>query len=147
MANRVDVTFYDTNAFNGQPPFFEITNDYYRSEFAILHPITQEPFINPRIYQVKMTYSTCVKIGASFKFETSDVELEPCNVNKFGKRYRDLFRKKKLEGLHCAKSGSNIIRGHRSYDVYSFWTVSFYPCVNTTRIIICVLQKRLSLLY
>ena len=132
MANRVDVTFYDTYAFNGQPPYMEITNDYYRSGFAILHPKTQEPFINPRIYNVTMTYSTGVKVGASFKFNTTNVELEPCSVNKFGKRYRNLFLKKKLEGLYCAKSGSNIIRGHRSYDVYSFWTISFYPCVNTT---------------
>ena len=74
MANKVDVTFYDIYAFNGQPPYMKINNEIFRSGFALLHPLTQEPYVNPSIYNVKMTYSTGVKVGAAFNFETSNVE-------------------------------------------------------------------------
>ena len=132
MANKVDVTFYDTYAFNGQPPYMKINNEIFRSGFALLHPLTQEPYVNPSIYNVKMTYSTGVKVGAAFIFDTSNVELEPCTVNKFGSRYQDLFLKKKISGLYCAKENEHLLQGHRAYDVYSFWKIEFFPCVNST---------------
>ena len=132
MANKVDVTFYDTYAFNGQPPYMKINNDIFRSGFALLHPLTQEPYINPSIYDIRMSYSTGVKVGAAFQFKTSNVELEMCTVDKFGSRYKDLFLKKKLDGLYCAKENEHLLQGHRAYDVYSFWKIVFFPCFNST---------------
>jgi len=132
MANKVDVTFYDTYAFNGHAPYMHINNDIFRSGFALLNPRTQEPFIDPSLYNVTMTYSTGVKVGAAFQFQTSNVELEMCTVDKFGSRYQDLFLKKKLSGLYCSKDDEYLLQGHRAYDVYSFWKIEFFPCINST---------------
>ena len=132
MANKEDVTFYDTYAFNGEPPYMKLNTENYRSGFAIIHPLTKQPFINPSIYKVKMTYYSGIKKGSSFNFTTSDVPLEVCDINKFHPNYRELFRKKDLDNLYCAKHIDHLLQGHRAYDVYSYLNIQFFPCVNTS---------------
>ena len=132
MVNKEDVTFYDTYAFNGEPPYMKLNTENYRSGFAIIHPLTKQPFINPSIYKVKMTYYSGIKKGSSFNFTKSDVPLEVCDINKFHPNYRELFRKKDLDNLYCAKHIDHLLQGHRAYDVYSYLNIQFFPCVNTS---------------
>ena len=42
------------------------------------------------------------------------------------------IKKKKIDGLYCAKENEHLLQGHRAYDVYSFWKIEFFPCVNST---------------
>ena len=132
MINKKDVTFYDTYAFNGEPPSMKLNTENYRSGFAIIHPQTKQPFINESIYIPKMTYAYGIKKGSSFNFTETDVPLEVCDINKFHPKYRDLFRKKDLDNLYCAKHIDHLLQGHRAYDVYSYLNIKFYPCINTT---------------
>ena len=133
MVNKEDVTFYDTYAFNGEPPFMKLNTENYRSGFAIIHPKTKQPFINQSIYIPKMTYTYGIKHGSSFNFTSTDVPLEVCDINKFHPNYRYLFRKKDLDNLYCAKHIDHLLQGHRAYDVYSYLNIQFYPCVNTSK--------------
>ena len=133
MVNKEDVTFYDKYAFNGEPPYMKLNTENYRSGFAIIHPLTKQPFINPSIYKVKMTYYSGIKKGSSFNFTTSDVPLEVCDINKFHPNYRELFRKKDLDNLYCAKHIDHLLQGHPAYDVYSYLNIQFFPCVNTSK--------------
>ena len=132
MLNKEDVTFYDTYAFNGEPPSMKLTSETYHSGFALLHPLTKQPYINPSIYQAKMSYSSGIKIGSSFNFTTIDVPIETCDVNKFNPNYKELFRKKDLDNLYCAKYIDFLLQGHRAYDVYSYLNIQFFPCVNSS---------------
>ena len=132
MINKEDVTFYDTYAFNGEPPHMRLTSETYHSGFALLHPLTKQPYINPSIYQAKMTYSSGMKKGSSFNFTTIDVPIETCNVNKFHPNYRELFSKKDLDNLYCGQYVDFFLQGHRAYDVYSYLNIQFFPCVNSS---------------
>ena len=132
MINKEDVTFYDTYAFNGKPPYMKINSEIYSFGVALIHPLTNQPFINPKIYRPKMTYSYGIKNGSSFNFTTNDVPLEVCDINKFNPNYRDLFHKKDLKNLYCVKHIDHLLQGHRAYDVYSYLNIQFYPCVNTS---------------
>ena len=76
MVNKEDVTFYDTYAFNCEPPFMKLNTENYRSGFAIIHPKTKQPFINQSIYIPKMTYTYGIKHGSSFNFTSTNVTLE-----------------------------------------------------------------------
>jgi hypothetical protein len=78
-----------------------LTSETYHSGFAFLHPLTKQPYINPSIYQAKMTYSSGMKKGSSFNFTTIVIPIEACNVNKFHPNYRELFSKKDLDNLYC----------------------------------------------
>ena len=132
MVNKVDVTFYDTYAFNGEPPSMKLTSETYQTGFALLHPLTKQPYINPSIYQAKLFYSSGTKVGSSFNFTTIDIPIEPCDVNKFNPNYKELFRKKELNNLYCAKYIDFLLQGHRAYDVYSYLNIQFFPCVNSS---------------
>ena len=132
MANKEDVTFYDTYAFNGQPPSMKLTTETYSSGFALIHPLTGQPFIDPSIYKAKMTYLSGVKKGSSFVFNKTDVPIEVCKINKFHPNYRDLFSKKDLDNLYCLNHIDYLLQGHRAYDVYSYLNIEFFPCVNTS---------------
>ena len=132
MANKEDVTFYDTYAFNGQPPSMKLTTETYSSGFALIHPLTGQPFIDPSIYKAKMTYLSGVKKGSSFVFNKTDVPIDVCNINKFHPNYRDLFSKKDLHNLYCLNHIDYLLQGHRAYDIYSYLNIEFFPCVNTS---------------
>ena len=56
MAYKKDVTFYDTYAFNDKPPYMQINHEIFYSGVALIHPLFREPFVDPSIYQVKITY-------------------------------------------------------------------------------------------
>ena len=49
MANKEDVTFYDTYAFNGVPPFMQLNHEVFYSGVALIHPLYGVPFVNPSI--------------------------------------------------------------------------------------------------
>jgi hypothetical protein len=56
------------------------------------------------------------------------LELEVCQLNKFGERYRDIFKDKHLDKLYCLKDVSQItLEGYSHLDTYniddgSFWS-------------------------
>ena len=61
--------------------------------------------------------------------ETRQLGTEQCNIQKIGSKFRDIFADK-LENLYCLTDVDVTIEGHITYDVYSYFYVLFYPCVN-----------------
>ena len=61
-----------------------------------------------------------------------NLNLEICKLEKFGSFYRDTFKNKDLNTLYCFKDIDQSLIGHFSYDYYSFFFISFFPCINTT---------------
>ena len=132
MANKEDVTFYDTYAFNGQPPHMQLNHEIFYSGVALIHPYFGKPYVDPRIYNVKITHLNGVKDGFSFKYVETDLPIEICDINKFGSNYKELFSKKDLKSLYCVKDFRYLLQGHQTYDIYSYFNIQFFPCVNTT---------------
>ena len=60
------------------------------------------------------------------------MELERCKLEKFGTNYRDKFKSKPLNNFYCFKEINETLMGHFSYDIYSLFYISFFPCVNKT---------------
>ena len=132
MINKEDVTFYDTNAYNGKPPYMLLNKERFSAGFALIHPGFKKPFIDPTIFNAKMFYYSGVKNGFSFDYNISDVPIEVCNINHFGSNYKELFSKKELGGYFCVKNLDKVLQGHQAHEVYSYYNIKFYPCVNTT---------------
>ena len=129
MINREDVTFYDTYAFNGEPPFIQLNNELFYSGMALINPSTNRPFIDPSIYNVKIFY---YYKGLNFS-SIIELPIETCNINQFGSHYRYYFSNKDLNNLYCIKNFNQSLFGSfKTNDVYSQYIIQFFPCVNTS---------------
>ncbi len=72
------------------------------------------------------------KKGDDFEWEVKELELERCQLKKFGSIYQDIFKAKDLKNHYCFKEMDYVLEGHFSYDMYSFFYIQFFPCVNTS---------------
>ena len=132
MLQRKEITFYDTYAYVDKPPIINITNENFYGGFALENPETYDPFIDETIYYPKAYFKTARRDGDNWDWTIENIELEKCNIDKFGSFYREKFTSKALHNLYCFKNVDNTLVGHYSYDYYSFFYIEFFPCVNTT---------------
>ena len=134
MALKIDVSFYETQTWTGEIPSLELNNNHFYGGFALMNVFTGKPFINESIYYTEAIFKTGIKKDGSseFEWEERDLGVEPCQLEKFGEEFRELF-KGKLDGLYCLKNADVTIQGHTTLDAYSYFYVTFYPCVNGKR--------------
>ena len=133
MMKRVDVTFYDTFTYAPSPPQVPITHNNFYVGFALEDPETYNPFIDEGIYYVKAFFKRAEMKGDEFVWDVKELEVEQCQLSKFGESYRDVFKNVDLKNYYCFSDINNLIlEGHFSYLLYSFFYIEFYPCINTT---------------
>ena len=134
MALKIDVSFYETQTWTGEIPSLELNNNHFYGGFALMNVFTGKPFIDESIYYTEAIFKTGIKKDGSsdFEWEDRDLGVEPCQLEKFGEEFRELF-KGKLDGLYCLKNADVTIQGHTTLDAYSYFYVTFYPCVNGKR--------------
>ena len=132
MIKNVDVDFYQTTTFTGETPSIHLTNEIFYGGFALGNPSTLQTFIDESIYYVEAVFMMGHKEGNDWVFIPKSLEVEPCKLEKFGEKYREIFKNKNLENLYCLKEMDVTLEGHTTYDVYSYFQITFYPCVNTT---------------
>ena len=132
VMNKKDGTFNDTYAYTGQPPSIKLSNENFYGGFALEDPETYDTFIDETIYFPKAYYKKAERYGNNWEWSIKELELERCQLEKFGSHYRDIFKRKPLNDLYCFKEMNETLIGHFSYDIYSLFFISFFPCVNTT---------------
>ena len=132
MLIKEDVTFYQTTAFTGEVPKIHLTNEIFYGGFALANAKTLQPFIDESIYYIVLQFRTGERVNNIWNWKVELMELEICNLSKFNPDYYDLFKDKPMGNMYCPKNMDVILQGHTTYDVYSYFHVGFYPCVNTT---------------
>ena len=129
MALKIDVSFYETTTFTGEIPSIRLTNEHFYGGFGLVNPLTGNTYIDETIYYPKVEFRMGKKEGNVWDWDNKELEVEQCKIEKFGDKFRDLF-KDKIENLYCLKDLDVILEGHTTYDVYSYFYLAFYPCVN-----------------
>ncbi len=132
MVNKVDFAFYDTLEYIENPPSINLTKDNFYGGFGLEHPKTYDPFIDETIYFPKAYYKLAKKDGDEWKWDVKELELERCKLEKFGKFFQSKFNRNALNNLYCFKEMNESLVGHFSFDNYSLFFISFFPCINTT---------------
>ena len=132
MLKKADVTFYDTFTYSAEPSKVKVTNENFYGGFALEDPETYDPYIDEGIYIPKASFRRAERKGNNFEWKIVDLELEPCQIEKFGSSYQEKFKTKTLNKLYCFKNMDFILEGHFSYDLYSFFYIQFFPSVNST---------------
>ena len=132
MLKKTDCTFYDSFTYAPEPPSVKITNENFYGGFALEDPITYDVFIDEGIYIPKAYFKRAERQGESYDWQVKELELEPCKLEKFGSIYQEKFKAKDLKNYYCFKEMDFVLEGHFSYDMYSFFYIQFFPCVNTS---------------
>ena len=132
LLRRSDVTFLDSYAFTGEPPSIQLTKDKFYGGFALGNPLTLETYVDDSIYNVKAYFRNGVKKGNNWSWTTIPLKIETCKLENFGENYRDIFKDKQIENLHCVTALNQLLQGHLTYKAYSYFLIQFFPCVNST---------------
>ena len=85
MLKKKDFYFYDTFEYNREPPSIELSADKFYVGFALEDPETYNSFIDETIYYPKAYYRAAIRNGGNFYWDKKELELERCNITKFGK--------------------------------------------------------------
>jgi len=131
MLKKTDVTFYDSLEYLDDPPTIKLDNNIFYGGFALEHPITYDQFIDETIYYPRAFFKVQTRVGDNWDVETYELELERCQLEKFGKDFQDSTIDS-LNNLYCFKEMNLTLEGTTSYDRYSYFQILFYPCKNTT---------------
>ncbi len=130
MYLKIDITFFQTETFTGEIPSLKLNNDLFYGAFALQDQQTGKTFIDETIYYPVAIFRMGSKNeNNEWIWEDRILGTEPCQLEKFGSKYRSIFADK-LENMYCLSDVDVTIQGHTTYDVYSFFYVLFYPCVN-----------------
>ena len=130
MYLKIDITFFQTETFTGEIPSLKLNNDLFYGAFALQDQQTGKTFIDETIYYPVAIFRMGHKNeNNEWIWEDRILGTEPCQLEKFGSKYRSIFADK-LENMYCLSDVDVTIQGHTTYDVYSFFYVLFYACVN-----------------
>ena len=137
MLLKIDVTFYEFQAYTGEVPSIKLSNENFYGGFALANADTLLPFIDPTIYNIQAFYRSGKRVNGIWNWSIKQVPLEICQLEKFSPKYQDLFKDKPLSSMYCPKEIDFTLEGHTTYDTYSLFYIGFYPCVNTSTFKIC----------
>ena len=117
MFRRVDITFYDSYSYADKIPSIQITNENFYLIFT-LSDGDYQPFIDETIYH---------PIAYFIDEEIEEIQLERCNLEKIGSKYRSFFNDYQLDNYYCLK---NVNYTFKSYS--NSIKIKLFPCKNNT---------------
>ena len=125
MIQKVDIDFYETNAFSGTPSI-ALNNENFYAGFSIGGMIDKTLYYPAIQYWVE-TRTEGIKNDPIVK----NIELEICQLEKFGKKHQDLYKDKPLENFYCIKDIQEDLIGYGSLDTFSYYYIMIFPCIGT----------------
>ena len=127
MYEKVDISFYETYAFSGIPSI-KLTNDLFYGGFSLGNTIDETLY-----FPIAYYYEGHRVNGEMVWNDPKVLELEVCQLHKFGEKYRDIFKDKDLNNLYCLKDVNQVtLEGYSHLDSYKYLKINFMPCTNYT---------------
>ena len=125
MIKKLDIDFYETNAFSGTPSI-TLNNQNFYAGFSI------GGMIDKTLYYPAIQYWVETRTeGKKNEPYVKNIELEVCQLEKFGKKHQDLYKDKPLENFYCIKDIQEDLIGYGSLDTFSYYYIMIFPCVGT----------------
>ena len=125
-------TYYDSEITSKELPKISLNHDLLYFGFSLQDSETYDSYIDETIYYPKAYYKKAKRKNKIWQWEIEEIEIEKCKIEKFGKKYQNLFSNKPLDNLYCIKNINQTLKGHYIYDEYSLYSISIFPCINTT---------------
>ncbi len=93
-------------------------------------------YIDEQIYYPEIFYKRGVRKHSTGQFDYNDTtqfELDSCNINQFGDEFKDLYSSFPLKNMYCIKNLNHTLKGGFSDNEYSFIIIKIYKCNNNTK--------------
>ena len=132
---RTELKVFDTTIYAQEMPVFVANIEQLYFAFALEDPLTSNRFIDERIYIPKVAFIDKVKKNDELvTVNTTQLPIERCNVQNFGKNYAHLFAKDELTNSYCLKDFNYTLTfaGGYKYERFTYIRLRIYPCVNST---------------
>jgi hypothetical protein len=126
MFKRIDVTFYDSYAYKDIPSI-QLTNEEFYGGFSM------GGIIDETIYNIKVQYVRGIKVSNAWKNNFTDLEIETCKLEKFGKKYQNLFQNTSLDNFYCLKNVNLTLEGYSYLNRFSYISLKIFPCAKDGR--------------
>ena len=143
MINRVDVTFYDTNAYTGEIPSIHLNKENFYGGFAFDIPTTDTPYNDDRIYTIEAKIVSQIKSNGKVNRTERPVTFRQCQLSDFGSKYQKIMANKNVERMLCHMDIDFVLEGYNTLDRYSYIKMNFKRCVNSTANNFIVIQMKL----
>ena len=136
VIQRSEFNVYDSTIYSQETPYIELDINQLYFAFALEDPITNNRFIDERIYTAQIAFIDKQKIQD--KFETinkKSLDFEKCNLENFGKEYQHLFMKEELSNSYCLKNFNYTLSfgGTYKHERFKYIRIRIFPCVNSTK--------------
>jgi len=136
IIKRSEFNVYDSTIYPQESPYIEIDINQLYFAFALEDPITNNRFIDERIYTAQIAFIDKQKIKD--KFETinkKNLDFEKCNLDNFGEDYQQLFVKEELSNSYCLKNFNYSLPFGGTYkqERFKYIRIRIFPCVNSTK--------------
>ena len=130
---RKEFTAADSTIYPIEIPSIELNNNLFYLAFGLEHPTSLTRYIDERIYYPKVFYIEKYKVDGEFKTSsTTFLNVERCDINKFGDRYKEMFGSKNLDNSYCLQDFNVTLEGGFKYDKMSLIKINIYPCINSS---------------
>jgi len=128
-----EVTASDSTIYPNTIPSIDINKNIFYLAFGLEDPKKYNRFIDEKIYYPEVLYVQRQKESGQFvKKEETILNIERCDVNKFGDEYQNLFQKEEIYNSYCLKDFNVTLKGGFKFDKMSFIKINIYPCVNSS---------------
>ena len=112
----------------------DINNDLFYLAFGLEHPTKLTRFIDEGIYYPEVLYIEKVKVKGEFIKESETLlNVERCNITKFGSNFQNLFYGNEVNNSYCIKDINLTLTGGFKYQKMSIIKINIYPCVNNSK--------------
>ena len=132
---RSELRVYDTNIYSQEMPVITVDLDQLYFAFALEDPLTSNRFIDESIYIAKVAFIDKIKINDELvTVNTTDLPIERCKIENFGKNYQHLFLENEFNNSYCLKDFNYTLTfaGGYKYEKFTYIRLRIYPCVNKT---------------
>ena len=125
MVKKLDIDFYETYSFIGTPSI-ALNGENFYAGFSV-GGIMDEGIYYPEFEYWVETRTDGIKNEPYVK----KIDLEVCNLEKFGKKHQELFKDKPLKNFYCIKKVEEDLIGYGSLDNFSYYYIKIYPCIGS----------------
>ena len=123
-------------------PYIDINLKLFYFAFGLENPSTLSRFIDEGIYYPKVYFIQQKKEkGILVTKEKISLDVERCDVRKFGEEYKEQFTEGELNNSYCLTDLNLTLVGGSKYEKVSFIQIKIHPCSNSSKNNNCKPQK------
>ena len=130
---KKDVTASISSIYPKEIPSIEINSDLFYISFGLEHSKKLSKFIDETIYYPEVLLIEQIKENGEYINKSEQIlNVERCNIEKFGEKYRHLLENDNVNNSYCLKDINGTLKGGFQFNEMSYIKINLYPCVNST---------------